>query len=212
MTDAPTPRRAGGRRLTGTTGTRRAALAAATSLCVLFAVGGGAAYGQTRTDAAPAQTTPAQTTTETTPTETTPTTTETTPPPETTDPTSAPNEYVESVPTGGGSAPASQNPAPAPAAPATPTDGVTQSTQPTGGTDETSTPKAHRKIRRSADLGDPVHVTATPHAQAPRSVPVTPTSADPGEPPSPFLLGIALLLITGVVLSTAVARRHSAGT
>jgi hypothetical protein len=55
-------------------------------------------------------------------------------------------------------------------------------------------------------------VTATPHAQAPRSVPVTPTSADPGEPPSPFLLGIALLLITGVVLSTAVARRHSAGT
>jgi hypothetical protein len=191
MTDAPTPRRAGGRRLTGTTGTRRAALAAATSLCVLFAVGGGAAYGQTTTDAAPAQTTP---------------------PPETTDPTSAPNEYVESVPTGGGSAPASQNPAPAPAAPATPTDGVTQSTQPTGGTDETSTPKAHRKIRRSADLGDPVHVTATPHAQAPRSVPVTPTSADPGEPPSPFLLGIALLLITGVVLSTAVARRHSAGT
>ncbi len=206
MTDAPTPRRGGGRRLTGTTRTRCAALAAAATLCVLFAVASGAAYAQTT----PAQTT---TTTQTTPTETTPTTTETTPPPETTDPTSAPNEYVESVPTGGGSAPAPQNPAPAPAAPVTPTGGVTQSTQSTTGAGETtSTPKVHRKIRRSADLGDPVHMTSSPQAQAPRSVAVTPASADPGEPPSPFLLGIALLLITGVVLSTAVARRQSAGT
>jgi hypothetical protein len=41
-------------------------------------------------------------------------------------------------------------------------------------------------------------------------VPTTPASADPGEPANPVLLGIALLLITGAAVGTAVARRESA--
>src|SRR5215207_8807852 len=70
------------------------------------------AYGQT-----PTQTT---TPTETTPTQTT-TPTETAPAPESPEPTSGSNEYVESIPTGGGQTPAPREQEPAAPAPVAPT-------------------------------------------------------------------------------------------
>jgi hypothetical protein len=42
-------------------------------------------------------------------------------------------------------------------------------------------------------------------------VPSTPAAADAGEPANPLLLGLAVLLITVGVLSTAVANRQGAG-
>jgi len=42
-------------------------------------------------------------------------------------------------------------------------------------------------------------------------LPSAPAAADAGEPANPLLLGVALLLITAVVLSTAVANRQRAG-
>jgi hypothetical protein len=170
------------------------------------------AYGQT-----PIQTTTTtQTQTTTTPTETTPTqTTPTETTPESPEPTSAPNEYVESVPTGGGQAPASQGqnaapapvaPAPAPAAPATPSDTPTSS-------DTSSTPpqrKTHRKQHSHAqEPRHPRHEVA--RAPAPPPVARTPVASDAGEPASPLLLGLALLAITVGVLSTAVTRRQGVG-
>ena len=213
MTDAPTPRRAGANRLVSSLVVRCAALAASIALGA-----GGAAYAQapaettetpSETMQAPTETTPTETTpTETTPTEPAPadtTPTETTPAPSP-EPTAAPNEYVESVPTGGGQTPVSE------AAPATPGGPAETSSGPVKNTADDAAslaPKANTKrrtrarARRRAD-----HPAARPSA-APL-VPTMPASADPGEPANPLLLGIALLLITGAAVGTAVARRDGA--
>src|SRR5918994_632416 len=119
MTDAPTPRRAGASRLARSVVVRCAGLAASFALLT-----GGAAYAQTpvETTQAPSETTEAPSQTMQAPTETTPAEPAPTEPapPETApapspEPTSAPNEYVESVPTGGGQTPVAE------AAPTAPT-------------------------------------------------------------------------------------------
>jgi hypothetical protein len=175
------------------------------------------AYGQTQTGTTetPAQTTTTPTQTTTTPTQTTTTPTETTPPPSSPEPTSAPNEYVESVPTGGGQSPATPRqetgsstpvaPAPATTTPATPSGTEGQSTEAAP-----SPRKAHKKKqRRTHERRRPDDAPA--RAPALPSVPSTPAAADAGEPANPLLLGLAVLLITVGVLRTAVANRQGAG-
>jgi len=186
-------------------------LAAALSACVVVP-----AYGQTptQTTETPTQTTqtPAQTTT-TTPTETTTTPTETTPPPTSPEPTSAPNEYVESVPTGGGQSPAAPRQETESPAPADPAAATTTPATPNQSTQAAPSPrKAHKKKHRHAHQPPrrPDHAPARPSAQP--AVPSTPAAADAGEPANPLLLGFALLLITASVLGTAVANRQGAGT
>jgi len=162
------------------------------------------AYGQSTTD--PAQTTPTQTT----PTETTPAPT----PPESPEGTSSPSEYVESVPTGGGQAPAANvpesvapapAPAPAPTSPAAPS-GATRRNKP-----DAAKPKRvhHKKETRSPERRQRHAAPATPEAAPP--LPGTPAAATAGEPANPLLLGLALLGITVAVVGTAVSRRHGAG-
>jgi hypothetical protein len=170
------------------------------------------AYGQTVTEPTQTTTTP----TETTPTETTPAPTTTAPAPASPEETSSTNEYVESVPTGGGQAPASHAPetvAPARAAPA-PAAKSPSSSRDTTPKAEGSTPKpkrAHRKKEaRTQKRRQRHHEPAAPRETRPVvSAPAAATTE--GEPANPLLLGLALLAITVAVLSTAVARRQGAG-
>ena len=208
MTDAPTPRRAGANRLARSLVVRCAALAASVTLGA-----GGAAYAQapaettetpSETMQAPTETTPTDTTpTEPVPTETTPTETTPAPSPE---PTAAPNEYVESVPTGGGQTPVSEA---APATPAGPAETSSGPVQNTADDAAALAPKANTKRRTRARARRRADHPAARRSAAPL-VPTMPASADPGEPANPLLLGIALLLITGAAVGTAVARRHGA--
>jgi hypothetical protein len=172
------------------------------------------AFGQTpaqTTETTPTQTTTAPTQTTTAPTETTMTTT-----PESPEPTSAPNEYVESIPTGGGQAPATQQQkpvvpapvAPAPATPATPSGTTTSDETPSAAPPKK---KARRRPHRSAHQRRHRRPAETPAPAGP-AVPSTPAAAEAGEPADPLLLGLALLAITVGVLSTAVARRQGVGT
>lgn len=209
MTDAPTPRRAGANRLASSLVVRCAALAASVALGA-----SGAAYAQapaettetpSETMQAPTDTTPTETTpTEPGPTETTPTATTPAPSPE---PTAAPNEYVESVPTGGGQTPVSQAAPPESSAPA-PAQTSSEPVQSTADDAVAAAPKADRKKRARARGRPRAAEAATPPEAAP--IFATPASADPGEPANPLLLGVALLLITGAALGTAVARRDRA--
>jgi hypothetical protein len=168
------------------------------------------AFGQTptqTTETSPTQTTTTPTQTTTTPAQTT-TPTETTPAPESPEPTSAPNEYVESIPTGGGQAPATdQRAAPAPATPANPS-GTTSAETPTAPRPKK---KAHGKKHTGAHQRRHRHQAEAPAPAAP-ALPSTPAAAEAGEPADPLLLGLALLAITVGVLSTAVARRQGVGT
>ena len=206
--------------LSMTHSTRAVLLAVALSACVAAP-----AYGQTAADPSPTPaqttTTPAETTTtptQTTPTQTTPT--ETAPPPEIDGPTSAPNEYVESVPTGGGQTPASKvkgtvapappAPAPAPATPAAPTDTTPSSETPSAPTRERANRKKHSRPHREREpqrAAKPVETTPPRVSSAPAA-----TTTVAGEPANPLLLGLALIAITAGVLSTAVLRRQGAGT
>jgi cytoskeletal protein RodZ len=214
MSTGGTVRRSGSKGSLSMTNSARAVL-------IALALSSGAivpAYGQTpppTTEPAqtttPTETTPTQTTpTQTTPTETTPT--ETAPPAESPGPSSAPNEYVESVPTGGGQSPAtggesSAAPAPATSAPTS----ATPKTEPGG--DAVRPAKTQRRKHRRA------HTTRQRerhHAAAPAAAPPVPTApaattAAAGEPADPLLLGLALLAITVGVFGTAVARRQGAG-
>ena len=181
------------------------------------------AYGQTAADPTPAQTTTTPAETSTTPTQTTPTQTtptEPAPEPEIDGPTSAPNEYVESLPTGGGQTPASNakgtvapapaTPAPAPATPAAPTDTTTNSETPRAPTRERANRKKHNRPHRRRERhrpAQPLETTPPRVASAPAA-----TTTVAGEPANPLLLGLALLAITAGVLGTAVLRRQGAGT
>ena len=210
VTDAPTPRRGGRSRLTSSTLRRCAALSVVASV----ALTGGAAHAQDPATPVqdPAQTTPTETTpapTETTPTPTTPTTTtETTPPASSPEPTAAPNEYVESLPTGGGQTPAtSAAPAnPAPELPASPSEPV----QANSNEDAAGKPTAKRRKPR-AEHRRRTEAAAPSRRETAPTVPAAPASADPGEPASPWLLGIGLLLITAAAVASAVGRRQRAG-
>ncbi len=162
----------------------------------------------TTTQQAPTETTP----TETTPTETTP---EPAPEPEpepTPEPTAAPNEYTEAIPTGSGSAPTSPQ---SPAHTGSGQPSTITSTDDLSGEDNTAaTGPAKDKKKHASKKNDKKKphervVSETPATDGP-SVPAAPAASDVGDSARLLWLGLALLMITGGIVSTALARRRRA--
>jgi hypothetical protein len=170
-----------------------------------------AAQTDTTTTQAPTETTPTETTpTETTPTETTPTETTPEPAPEP-EQTAAPNEYSESVPTGSGTAPTSPQ---GPTHTGTGQPSTIVSTEDLSADDGAATGAGKDKKKHAAKNADKKkpheRVTSETPAPAGLSVPATPASSDVGDSARLLWLGLALLMITGGIVSTALARRRRA--
>ena len=179
-------------------------------LCALLAgalLWCGAAAAQTDTTAQ----TP--TTTETTPTpapepepEPTPPPPPPPPPPEEPEDSPAPGEYVESLPTGGGSSPTS------PQTPSGPAPSTITPTEATTGDEETlaaAKKKAKkRQAKKKADKNKRERIQSETPVDTRPSVPAAPASNDVGNSARFVWLGLVLLAITGGIVSTAIARRR----
>ena len=128
------------------------------------------------------------------------------PPPEEPEDSPAPGEYVESLPTGGGSSPTSpQTPSgPAPST-ITPTEATTVDEEALA----TAKKKAKkRQAKKKADKNKRERVQSETPVDTQPTVPAAPASNDVGNSARFVWLGLALLAITGGIVSTAIARRR----
>jgi hypothetical protein len=152
----------------------------------------------------------AQTDTTTTQAPTETTTPEPAPEPEP-EQTAAPNEYSESVPTGSGTAPTSPQ---GPTHTGTGQPSTIVSTEDLSADDGAATGAGQDKKKHAAKNADKKkpheRVTSETPAPAGPSVPATPASSDVGDSARLLWLGLALLMITGGIVSTALARRRRA--
>ena len=184
---------------------------AAASLALLGVAGPAAAQTDTGSQPAPTatstQTTPTTTSTPTssTPTTSTPTTsTPTTSTPSVSGPTSAPNEYVESVPTASGLRAVSRNGGDSTSQSSS---SSSESSKPTDTTAKPAAPKAKHHARRHAPApAGP----STPASQPTTQVPVAPASATEGGNSSLIWMLAAMAAITAVVIATAGLQRKRA--
>jgi hypothetical protein len=78
---------------------------------------------------------------------------------------------------------------------------------PTGEADRKAKPQRKERKRKPER---PTAAERPAQADTAPPLPATPVAAEAGEPAGPWLLGIALLLTTGVVVGSAVARRQGA--
>ncbi|MGH2837020.1 MAG: hypothetical protein ACRDJY_01580 [Thermoleophilaceae bacterium] len=128
------------------------------------------------------------------------------PPEETPEDSPAPGEYVETLPTGSGSSPTSPQ-TPSGTAPSTIT--PTEATSVDDEVVATAKKKAKKQqAKKEADKNKREHVQSETPVDTRPSVPAAPASTDVGNSARFVWLGLALLAITGGIVSTAIARRR----
>jgi hypothetical protein len=132
------------------------------------------------------------------------------PPPTPTDTTPesspAPGEYVESVPTGSGASPTSPQGGGSPSSATTPTE--SDPTKEAVAPAVKNKAKKHHAEKTHKRQGERIGAE-TPTPRGP-SVPAAPVATDVGNSARFLWLGLALLMITGGIVSTALARRRRA--